>query len=400
MPPPRRALTTGRVSRRAVLALGAAATVAACSSPGTRAQPSRSAAPSPSSSPSGEPHPQSADPSGMGLSRKQQAGQRVIFSYPGPTPPQTLLADIEDGIVGGVIFFTENVSSSGQLRSVVKQLVAAHARGPVKPPLLLMSDQEGGQVRRLPGGPLSSQKTIGQSEDPAGAAAEAGSAAGENLASLGLNLNLAPVLDVYRNPGDFTDQTQRSYSDDPDVVASLGSRFVVAQQAKKVAATVKHFPGLGSASSDQDTDLGAVTLNVPAAELRGTDERPYRRAIAAGVDLVMLSWAVYPALDPGTPAGLSQRIVGSELRGRLGFSGVTITDALEAKSLASYGSDGHRGLLAAKAGMDLLLCSNRDVAQGRDTVTAVADALGQGELSRQAFTTSLHRVMKLRRKLG
>ena len=103
---------------------------------------------------------------------------------------------------------------------------------------------------------------------------------------------------------------------------------------------------------------------MPRAGLRGVDELPYRAAIAAGVKLVMLSWAVYPALDPARPAGLSPAIVQGELRHRLGFRGVTITDALGAGALARFGGIGHRGQLAALAGMDLLLCSDHRVAEG------------------------------------
>jgi beta-N-acetylhexosaminidase len=102
-----------------------------------------------------------------------------------------------------------------------------------------------------------------------------------------MNVNLAPVLDVYRTAGDFDDQFQRSYSSDPATVARLGSSFVTAQQPTGVAATVKHFPGLGAATAPQNTDDRPVTLNVPLAQLRSIDELPFRAAIEAGAKLVM-----------------------------------------------------------------------------------------------------------------
>ena len=104
-----------------------------------------------------------------------------------------------------------------------------------------------------------------------------------------------------------------------------------------MAAAAKHFPGLGAAARNQDTDLRPVTLAVGTAALRRVDERPYRAAVAAGVRLVMVSWAVYPALDPYRPAGLSPLVVQGELRQRLGFQGVTITDGLEGGALRRYG---------------------------------------------------------------
>jgi beta-N-acetylhexosaminidase len=211
------------------------------------------------------------------LSPAQMAGQRVIYSYRGLTPPARLLSWIRHGEAGGVIFFGSNISGEAQIAAVISELDQANA-SPLNPlrglPLLLMTDQEGGEVRRLPGAPLLSEKQIGESADPAAAAANAGSSAGLNLRGLGMNVNLAPVLDVYRQPGDFDDQFQRSYSMNPAVVAELGADFISAQQGEGVAATAKHFPGLGAAARSQDTDLRPVTLNVPRAGLRGVDELP------------------------------------------------------------------------------------------------------------------------------
>jgi beta-N-acetylhexosaminidase len=331
------------------------------------------------------------------LSPTQQAGQRVIFSYPGPTPPDSLLQLIEAGEVGGVIFFGENITSFPQIAAVTQQLKQAHAASPVDSPLLLMTDQEGGFIRRLRGAePILSEKAIGESADPLAAATAAGTGAGLALAGVGMNHNLAPVLDVFRVPGNFDDRFERSYSSDPAIAGALGAAFVTAQQATGVVATAKHFPGLGAAARDQNTDLGPVILTQPLTELRSVDESAFAPAIAAGVDMVMTSWAVYPALDAVYPAGLSQAFVQGELRSRLGFSGVTITDALEAGSLDAFGDAGQRGVLAAQAGMDLLLCSARDVSQGRDTVAAMTEALTGRQLNPGQFIIALRRVKALR----
>ena len=244
------------------------------------------------------------------LSATQLAGQRVIYSYTGLTPPANLLRWIRAGKVAGVIFFGSNISSQAQLAAVAAELNKANAspKNPMRHyPLLLMTDQEGGLVRRLPGAPDESEKQIGEGTHPAVAARAAGRGAGQNLTGAGLNVNLAPVLDVYRTPGDFDDQFGRSYSTNPHKVSYLGADFVKAQQATGVAATAKHFPGLGAAATAQNTDEEPVTLNVPLATLRGTDEYPYHAAIRAGVKLVMVSWAIYPALDPGGRPGCRPR---------------------------------------------------------------------------------------------
>src|SRR5690348_11842347 len=330
------------------------------------------------------------------LSNLQLAGQRVISSYPGLTPPQSLLNDITAGQTAGVIFFGENISSETQIAAVITQLRQAQAQSPVQAPLLLMTDQEGGLVRRLPGAPALSEKQVGQSSDPVAAATAAGTGAAQNLAGVGMNVNLAPVLDVFYKAGNFIDQYQRSYSGNPAVVAECGQAFITAQQQAGVAATAKHFPGLGSATKNQNTDNGPVTLTVSLTKLRATDEMPYPAAISAGAKLVMVSWAVYPALDAKLPAGLSPVVIGQELRGRNSFTGVTITDALEAGALNSFGATGQRAVTAAGAGMDLILCSARDVSQGEAATAALASALGNGQLDPAAFSAAVNRVTALR----
>ena len=330
------------------------------------------------------------------LTPAQLAGQRIVYSYPGLTPPASLLDRIRAGEAAGVIFFGENISSPSQVAAVVQQLVEAQQESPVHAPLLLMTDQEGGQVRRLPGEPTLSEKEIGQSSDAATLASEAGSGAGNNLRGVGMNVNLAPVLDVYRKPGDFEDQYGRSYSTDPTVVSQLGANFITAQQEVGVAATAKHFPGLGSASASQNTDEGPVTLTASRSTLRRVDEGPYPAAISAGVKLVMPSWAVYPSLDADHPAGLSPIVLQQELRGRLGFTGVTVRDAMEAGALEAYGTPGQRGVLAAQAGMDLLLCAARDVDQGDATASALASALASGQLDQASFNAAVERITALR----
>ena len=133
--------------------------------------------------------------------------------------------------------------------------------------------------------------------------------------------------------------------------------------------------------------------------LRAIDEFPYRAAIAAGVKLVMLNWAVYPALDASHPAGLSSAIINGELRRRLGFTGVTITDALEAGALQAYGTIRHRAALAARAGMDLILCSALQPGEGGQARIALARGYQRGALGQAAFRASVQRVLALRASL-
>jgi beta-N-acetylhexosaminidase len=340
-----------------------------------------------------------------GLSARQLAGQRVIFSYSGLTPPASLLTLIRNGKAGGVLFFASNYASRSQFARAVRKLKDANAAAtnPARGyPLLLMTDQEGGFVKRLPGAPDQSEKQLGMIAPLSAAKAaarKAGGKTGNNLHGFGLNVNLAPVLDIYRKPGDFDDQYQRSYSQSKTVVSEVGAAFIGAQQNHGVAATAKHFPGLGPASARQNTDERPVTLKTPAATLRSKDEFPYRAAIKAGVKLVMVSWAVYPNLGSKRPAGLSSTIVQGELRDRLGFAGVTITDSIGAGALSHYGSVSNRALLAAKAGMQLILTTGSP-STGVSVTNGLLAGYRNGRLAKTAFRDTVIQILQLRASLA
>jgi beta-N-acetylhexosaminidase len=294
------------------------------------------------------------------------AGRRIIYSYKGAQPPAELLTLASQSQVGGVIFFADNITSPQQLAAVAAELRKA---SPV--PLLLTTDQEGGQVNRLPGGPAQSAKTVGASGDASRAADAQAATAAHVLAAANLDTNLAPVLGVYRNPGDFLDQYGRSFSGNAAVVGDCAEAYIRSLQGNKISACAKHFPGLGSAPAGANTDEVPVTITTSAQELTGVDMAPYVRAIRAGVAHVMPSWAIYPALDPNRPAGMSPVILQNHLRQRLGFRGLIISDALEAGALGHYGSTGNRAIAANQAGVDLLCCSSRDIEQGKEAAQAL-----------------------------
>ncbi|MGF6882393.1 beta-N-acetylhexosaminidase [Nocardia sp. GAS34] len=292
--------------------------------------------------------------------------RRVIYSYAGAQPPAELLTLASKGQIGGVIFFADNISSVQQVAGV-----AAEFRKASPTPLILTVDQEGGQVNRLPGGPAQSAKQVGASADVSAAARDQAATAARVLTAAGMNTNLAPVVDVYRTPGDFTDHYGRSFSNNPSVVATCAGSYISTLQGSKVSACAKHFPGLGAAATNANTDEVPVTIDRPANELTSVDMFPYQRAIQAGIALVMPSWAKYPALDPANPAGMSTIILQNHLRQRLGFRGLIISDALEAGALGSYGSTGNRAISADRAGVDLLCCSSRNIEQGKEATQAL-----------------------------
>jgi beta-N-acetylhexosaminidase len=336
------------------------------------------------------------------LSLAQLAGQRVIYAYSGLRPPASLISVIRAGEAGGVILFGPNISGRAQIRGVIAQLQRVAAASPLHQRVLILVDQEGGQVRRVSGAPGLSEKQIGASADATALARSAGAGAGQNLSQLGVNVNLAPVLDVYRHAGDFIDQYGRSYSNLPGRAGSLGAAFITALQRTGVSATAKHFPGLGAATTAQNTDLAPVRLNQSLTTLRSTDEVPYGAAIQAGIKLVMTSWAIYPALDSHWPAGLSSVVIQHELRDRLGFRGVTITDGIDAGAVTPFGSLAHRSVLAAAAGDDLILCAATNPAentpqQGITVMRALTSALAGHQLGLTAARQAVTRIAALPR---
>ncbi len=307
------------------------------------------------------------------------------------TATDELRAAVRNGEIGGVILFPPEGTSPDALGKEVAKLRRVAERAGVPAPLVAI-DQEGGEVKRLPElPPESSPAAIASGGGPA-ARAE-GAATGRALRDLGIDVDLAPVLDVPATEGAFI--ASRAFSDDPDEVAIVGTAFGTALQDEGVAATAKHFPGLGLATAN--TDLGSSTVETSRDDL-APGLAVFEAAIDAGFDLVMVSNATYPALDPAYPASQSRRVIGGLLRDRLGFDGVVITDDLGAGALAGAGiEEGPAAVGAARAGADLLLVALTD---GSAAYDAVRGAVAGGELDRDALLASCARIAALRSRLA
>ncbi|KAH7234302.1 glycosyl hydrolase [Fusarium solani] len=331
------------------------------------------------------------------------AGQHVIYSYPGLTPPDELFQLVREGRVGGLILFRDNIdqNNTANTAAAMSRMQQANAESPAYNglPLLVMTDQEGGYVKRITdGGPFQSAKEMGASADPATASAQGGQDGAKALIGAGVNMNLAPVLDVYREDGDLMDQWERSFGNTSALVSKCIAPFIKNMQEKGVLATAKHFPGLGAASADSNTDVEPVVVGTPIHEIRMVDEIPYYAAFEVGLGIVMMSWATYPAMDD-LPAGLSSRWTQGELRGRMGFKGMIMTDALEAGAVEPYGNWSTVALLSQKAGVDMVLCSAKNVTQGILATEGIVAGLKNGELSWQVFEASIARIKKVKQSL-
>jgi beta-N-acetylhexosaminidase len=321
-------------------------------------------------------------------SPEQLAGQRIVFGFNGTEPPRALLRRIRRGEAAGVILFGRNIRSRAQVR----ELNAAFQRWrpPGDPPLLVMVDQEGGIVKRLAGAPRRSAAELGRIGDVKLARAE-GLNTARNLRGVGINVNLAPVVDIGR-PGRIMRAQQRAYSSSPARVTRLAGAFAAGLREGGVAACAKHFPGLGGARFDQDKHNNEIELS--AERLRSEDYAPYRALSEQGIELVMTSTADYPALDT-RPALFSTRILEDELRERVGFRGVTVTDSLGVESASRLGTPEARALRAARAGNDLLLFAS-SYAAGVRGAKRLTQAIAAGDV---ATAPSADRITALRRAL-
>lgn len=323
---------------------------------------------------------------------RELVGQRFVVAMRGTSPSAALLARIRRGEVGGVILFGANVESLTQLRRLTSALQLA-AREAKRPPLLIATDQEGGRVRRLPwAGPANSAAELGRTG--ARRIRDEAQASGRALRLAGVNVDLAPVGDVPA-AGSFMAIEQRTFASTPAAVAVAAVAFSRGLGAARVAATVKHFPGIGRAT--RNTDRAALAIAATMAELVRTDLLPFRSAIAAGAPIVMISNAIYPALD-AKPAPWSPRIQ-RLLRRELGFTGVTITDALESAATTRGRALPAVAALAAQAGVDLLLLTGSEASSAAafERVAVVAE---QGRISAAELQVSYGRVLALKRTYG
>jgi beta-N-acetylhexosaminidase len=317
-------------------------------------------------------------------------GQRLVVGLAGTAPDRNLLLAVRRGEIGGIVLFPRNARSPAQLRSLTARLrAAAKAGGQPRP--LVMVDQEGGSVKRIAFAPPDrAAPALGAAGDDA-ARAE-GARTGRALRALGVDVDLAPVADVPASPRSVIAKEGRAFGSTPDVAGARAGAFARGLRDGGVRAALKHFPGLGAATTN--TDDARQVLPDPAGEVEA-----FRGAINAGDPaLVMLSWGVYPALDPDHPAGRSTAVVGDLLRGKLGFRGLTITDSLAAKAVKATTTPPRMAVAAARADVDLLLWGGTAYSWHpvRDLLVAAAKA---GALKRADLERSYARIVALKRSL-
>ena len=330
-----------------------------------------------------------------GMTLEEQLGQVLMVGFWGLTPSQDIVELISRYHIGNIILFSRNIGDTRQVLELTQSLqrIAKEAGHPY--PLLIAIDQENGIVQRLgeaatlfPGN--MALGAIGSDE----IAYQVARATGQELQALGINMNLAPVLDVNNNPANPVIGV-RSLGEDPQLVARLGAAMVRGYRASGVISCLKHFPGHGDTTVD--SHLALATIPYSLERLEALELVPFRRCIEAGADCVMCAHVLFPALthEDMLPATLSSAIIQGLLREQLGFQGIIISDCLEMQAISETFGVEQGAVMALQAGNDLVLISHLYERQ-RGSFEAIQEAVQTGTLSPQMIQQAAEHMLRFK----
>ena len=322
---------------------------------------------------------------------RDTVGQLLMVGFPGTDLSGGFLDWLQECRPGGVILFSRNLVDPEQVARLTNAL-QEHAPNP---PLLIAIDEEGGGVSRLPRSfttfPAASR--VASCHSPDAVYGAAGVTARE-LRAVGINMNLAPVLDVNSNPANPI-IGDRAYGTRPEQVCTHGLAVMQGLEDNGIIPCGKHFPGHGDTVTDSHHVLPVVEAD--RARLDAVELESFRRAISRGVPVIMTAHVRYPALDAGAPATLSQSILTDLLRNELGFEGVTLTDDMEMRAILDHQPIGAASVQALQAGADMILICHQQERQ-REAASAIEKALERGDLSWERITASVTRIRALKEK--
>ena len=411
------------MSRRPVLlaALVGAGSLAGCSlipgsssagsSPSAKPQApepaTSSAAPSPtaaaSPAPSATATATATDGPLAGWSLEEKVGQLMMVGVDAQAPKQSSNEAVDTHHVGNIFIAGRTTAGSQATQKVISSFTSKVGPGTTHAtPMLVATDQEGGEVQVLAGSGFSDiPSALDQSAQPRDQLVASARTWGKELADVGVNMNLAPVADLVDIARPASNEPigrwGREYGHDAATVSSQAGAFAEGMQASKVIPTYKHFPGLGRVKDNTDTSAGVVD----STTTRSTDTAVsviFGAAIAAGAPVIMVSSATYSLIDPSAPAVFSSTIVTDMLRREMGFSGVVITDDVSAAVQVQDVSAGDRAVRAIRAGCDLVLAS-ADPTVAADMVKALIATARSDPAFAARVDESATRVLNLKKSL-
>ena len=293
------------------------------------------------------------------MTTEEKVGQLLFLGFGGKQIDPTITTFLEEMKPGGVALFGRNIDTPEQTMRLIRDVrgfdPAKGKHAPRGVPMFVSVDQEGGNVVRL-----KTHATVLPSNMALGATASvdlargAGEALGRDLAVMGFNMNLAPVLDVNSNPLNPVIGI-RSFGEDPVLVGELGVAYIQGLQSQGVAAVAKHFPGHGD--TDSDSHYALPVLSHDKRRLMDVELRPFARAFAEGLDAMMTAHIALPSLaeEPDLPSTVSKNVLTSLLRDELGYDGLVITDGLEMQGIVSKYGSGEAAVRAVLAGADMVM---------------------------------------------
>jgi beta-N-acetylhexosaminidase len=402
------AITRRRFLALSTGALAAAFTACTESDRGQSTFTPAAGSPSPASTPSVAASATAAASPTPGITLETKIGQMLMVGFRGLTidAVDPVGAAIAAGRLGHVVLFDTDVPSGSDVRNIQDpdQLAALTAQLQTLGPglMLIATDEEGGKVARLDERhgfpPTVSEQTLGQRDDTAYTTEQAGSMA-TALALAGVNLNLAPVVDLNVNPDNpVIGSLGRSFSVDPDVVTRQALAFIDAHHAQTVLCTLKHFPGHGSSTADSHAGFVDVTNTWSRTELE-----PFRRVIAVGkADVVMTAHIFNATLDSDYPATLSKKTIDGVLRGELGYQGVVMTDDMQMGAIRDQYGFEQAIELAINAGADIVSIANNAVYEEdvhERAFNVIAEAVQAGRIDPARIDEAYGRITALKRRL-
>jgi len=326
------------------------------------------------------------------LTLEEKIGQMLVVGFHGHEPPQHIIEWLREGRVGGVILFARNIDTPEQVAELTGNLHNAAGR-----PILVAIDQEGGVVARLREGFTESPgaMALGAADDPR-LTEEVSTVLAAEMRALGINWNLAPAIDLTHNIHNPSVGV-RSLGSDPLHVKRHALAQIRGFQGADVAATAKHFPG--KANTPVDPHVMLPVIEGPLEDMWGTDLVPFRAVCDAGVASVMITHVQFKALEPVYPSTLSPAIIQGLLRRDIGYRGLVTTDCMEMKAVTDAYGPGESAVLAAKAGINVVLFSHTREHQ-EAAYDALLDAARNGRLPMEQIDYSIDRIIEMKRRFA
>ncbi|GGP16799.1 beta-N-acetylhexosaminidase [Oceanobacillus neutriphilus] len=328
---------------------------------------------------------------------ERKIGQLLVVGFDGTTVNPKIKKLIHDYHVGSIILFSRNIGEPEEVLQLTSDLQKEAKKAGYEKPLLICLDQENGVVSRIHKGLTSfpGSMALGATDNPQ-YAYKIGLATGKELKALGINWNLAPVLDVNNNP-DNPVIGVRSFGEDAEKVAELGEAMMKGLQDAGVMTSLKHFPGHGDTNVDSHLDLPVISHEME--RLENIELVPFKACIEAGADSVMTAHVYFPAIEPkeNTPATLSKSVYSDLLREKLGFTGAITTDCMEMKAISNSIGTEKGAVKALQAGTDFVMISHTYTVQ-EGAIQEIVSAVESGKLSLSRIEESIQRIHRLKEK--